>query len=150
MTKKGAFWGMIILNHFFTWKVTHTAHIAHATIIIWCIATFAVGVFLLISISTQWRKQWLNWPRFFTSGVGIFHENLETNPTTCFKNHATSSCLFFLNIYWLPTLEVYVSCVQCHYMGVPTPEVCKGFRFNFGVGLQSVVPLDWSAHARGL
>ena len=36
-------------------------------------------------------SHWINWPRFFTSGVGIFHENLETNPTTRFKNHATST-----------------------------------------------------------
>ena len=33
---------------------------------------------------------------------------------------------------------------------VPTPEVYKGFRFNFGVGLLREVPLDGNAHAKGL
>ena len=32
---------------------------------------------------------------------------------------------------------------------VPTPEVYKRFRFNSGVGLWRVVPLDGSSHAIG-
>ena len=92
---------------------------------------------------------WLTWQRFFTSGVGIFPENLKTNPTNRLKNHATSPSQNVVENLLVPTLEVYVSCVQCHWMQVPTPKVYREPWFHKGVGLQRAVPLDGSAHARG-